>query len=98
MRVLKPWIDRGQIKIVSDTWAKDWSPSEAYAHMSEAIESTKGDLVCRLLLEKKKAGGAIQALEEHKLAGNVLGSGQDAELAAIIRILDCTQTITVYKP
>jgi len=44
------------------------------------------------------AGGAIQALEEHKLAGKVLVSGQDADLAAIIRILDGTQTMTIYKP
>src|SRR4029077_19103914 len=41
---------------------------------------------------------AIQALEEHKLAGKVFVSGQDADLAAIIRILDGTQTMTVYKP
>ena len=41
---------------------------------------------------------AIQALEEHKLAGKVLVSGQDADLAAIIRILSGTQTMTVYKP
>ena len=98
MRVLKPWIDRGQIKIVSDTWAKDWSPSEAYAHMSEAIESTKGDIAAVVASNDGTAGGAIQALEEHKLAGKVLVSGQDADLAAIIRILDGTQTMTVYKP
>jgi len=41
---------------------------------------------------------SIQALEEHKLAGKVFVSGQDADLAAIIRILDGTQTMTVYKP
>jgi hypothetical protein len=44
MLVLKPLVARGDIKIVSDTWSKDWEPSEAYAHMSAAIESTKGDM------------------------------------------------------
>jgi D-xylose transport system substrate-binding protein len=44
------------------------------------------------------AGGAVQALEEHHLAGKVLVSGQDADLAAIIRILQGTQAMTVYKP
>src|SRR6266478_9507185 len=44
MRVLKPMVDRGDIKIASDTWTKDWDPSEAYAHMSAAIESTNGDI------------------------------------------------------
>jgi D-xylose transport system substrate-binding protein len=98
MRVLKPMVDRGDIKIVSDTWTKDWDPSEAYAHMSAAIESTKGDIAAVVASNDGTAGGAIQALEEHKLAGKVLVSGQDADLAAIIRILDGTQTMTVYKP
>jgi D-xylose transport system substrate-binding protein len=98
MRVLKPFVDRGDIKIVSDTWSKDWDPSEAYAHMTEAIESTKGEIAAVVASNDGTAGGAIQALEDHKLAGKVLVSGQDADLAAIIRVLDGTQTMTVYKP
>jgi D-xylose transport system substrate-binding protein len=98
MRVLKPLVDGGNIKIVSDTWTKDWDPAEAYAHMSAAIESTKGDIAAVVASNDGTAGGVIQALEEHKLAGKVLVSGQDADLAAIIRILDGTQTMTVYKP
>lgn len=98
MRVLKPFVDRGDIKIVSDTWTKDWDPAEAYAHMAAAIESTKGDITAVVASNDGTAGGVVQALEEHKLAGKVLVSGQDADLAAIIRILDGTQTMTVYKP
>ena len=44
------------------------------------------------------AGGAIQALGEQKLAGKVLVTGQDADLAACQRIVAGTQTMTVYKP
>ena len=66
--------------------------------MSAAIESTKGDIAAVVASNDGTAGGAIQALEEHKLAGKVLVSGQDADLAAIIRILDGTQTMTIYKP
>ena len=98
MQVLKPLVARGDIKIVSDTWSKDWDPSEAYAHMSAAIDSTKGDIAAVVASNDGTAGGAIQALDDHKLAGKVLVSGQDADLAAIIRILDGTQTMTVYKP
>jgi D-xylose transport system substrate-binding protein len=98
LRVLKPLVDRGEIKIVSDGWAKDWDPAEAYALMSKAIDSTKGDVTAVIASNDGTAGGAIQALEEHKLAGKVLVSGQDADLAAIIRILIGTQTMTVYKP
>jgi len=44
------------------------------------------------------AGGVIQALAAQGLAGKVPVSGQDAELAAIKRIVEGTQTMTVYKP
>ncbi len=98
IRVLKAFVDRGDLKIVSDGWAKDWDPAEAYAIMSKAIDSTNGDITAVVASNDGTAGGAIQALEEHKLAGKVLVSGQDADLAAIIRILDGTQTMTVYKP
>ncbi|HKW56072.1 MAG TPA: substrate-binding domain-containing protein [Candidatus Acidoferrum sp.] len=98
MRVLQPLLNRKEIKIVADSWAKDWSPAEAYAAMSQAIDSAKGDIAAVVASNDGTAGGAIQALREHNLAGKVLVSGQDADLAAIIRILDGTQTMTVYKP
>jgi len=98
IKVLKPFVERGDIKMAGDFWAKDWNPSEAYAHMSEVIESTKGDITAVVASNDGTAGGAIQALEDHKLAGRVLVSGQDADLAAIIRILDGKQAMTVYKP
>jgi D-xylose transport system substrate-binding protein len=44
------------------------------------------------------AGGAIQALAEQKLAGKVVVSGQDADLAGCQRIVAGTQSMTVYKP
>jgi D-xylose transport system substrate-binding protein len=98
LKVLKPAVDRGEIKIVADAWAKDWNPSEAYASMAQAIQTAKGNITAVIASNDGTAGGAIQALEEHKLAGKVFVSGQDADLAAIIRILDGTQTMTVYKP
>ena len=98
MRVLQPLIAAKKIKIVGDFWAKDWNPAEAYAAMSQAIASSGGDLIAVVASNDGTAGGAIQALQEHHLAGKVLVSGQDADLAAIIRILDGTQSMTVYKP
>ena len=40
----------------------------------------------------------MQALGEQNLAGKVFVSGQDAELAALQRIVAGTQSMTVYKP
>jgi D-xylose transport system substrate-binding protein len=66
--------------------------------MSQAIDSSKGSIAAVVASNDGTAGGAVQALQDHQLAGKVLVSGQDADLAAIIRILDGTQTMTVYKP
>ena len=44
------------------------------------------------------AGGAIAALKAENLTGQVAVSGQDAELSACQRIVEGTQTLTIYKP
>ena len=98
MEILKPYIDRGDIKLVADTWSKDWSRSEAYVHMVEAIEKAHGDITAVVASTDGLADGSIQALQENKLAGKVLVTGQDADLGGVIRILDGTQTMTIYKP
>src|SRR5262249_38631023 len=98
LKVLQPLIDKGDIKLVAEVWAKDWLPIEAYAHTIEAIEAYQGRITAIVASDDGTAGGAIQALRDHGLAGKVYVSGQDADLAAIIRILDGTQTMTVYKP
>ena len=98
MRVLKPYIDRGDIKILADAYTKDWLASEAYLFTLKAIDSSNGKIAAVLASNDALAGGAIQALREHNLAGKVPVSGQDADLASVICIAQGTQTMTVYKP
>ncbi|PYX48559.1 MAG: D-xylose transporter subunit XylF [Acidobacteria bacterium] len=98
MNILQPYIDRGDIKVTADGYTKDWMPSEAYVHMLEAIDASQGNIAAVLASNDGMAVGAIQALREHNLAGKVLVSGQDADLASVICIAQGTQTMTVYKP
>jgi len=98
LKVLKPFMDRGDIHVVAEVWSKDWSPVEAYAGTAPAIDAAHGDIAAVLAANDGTAGGAIQALEERKLAGKIPVSGLDADLAAIIRILNGTQSMTIYKP
>jgi len=97
-KVLKPYLDRGEIKLISECYTKDWLPSEAYLSMLKAIDSSKGSIAAVLASNDGLAGGAIQALREHGLAGKVFVSGQDADLAAVISIAQGEQTMTAYKP
>jgi D-xylose transport system substrate-binding protein len=98
MIVLQPAIDRGDIKIVADQWAREWLASEALKHTENALTQTKNDIVAVVASNDGVAGGAVQALGEQSLAGKVFVSGQDAELAALQRIVGGTQSMTVYKP
>jgi D-xylose transport system substrate-binding protein len=98
INVLQPYIDRGDIKVIADAYTRDWLPSEAYLFTLKAIDSTDGKIAAVLASNDGLAGGAIQALREHNLAGKVPVSGQDADLAAVICIAQGTQTMTVYKP
>ena len=98
MKVLRPYIDRGDIKVIADSYTNEWLPTEAYLHTLQAIESSKGNIAAVLASNDGMAAGAIQALREHNLAGKVLVSGQDADLAAVICIAQGVQTMTVYKP
>lgn len=98
MNILKPAIDRGDIKIVADQWARDWLASEALRHTENALTQAHNNVVAVVVSNDGTAGGAIQALEEQKLAGKVLVSGQDADLAGLQRIIAGTQSMTVYKP
>ena len=96
-QVLQPYIDRGDIKIVGDQWAKDWLPVEALKIMENTLTRMGNKVDAVLASNDGMAGGAIQALAEQNLAGKVLVTGQDADLAACQRIVEGTQSMTIYK-
>ena len=98
MNILKPVVDRGDIKIVADQYAKEWKASEALNIVENALTQTGNNVVAVVAANDGTAGGAVQALEEQKLTGKVFVSGQDAELAACQRIVEGKQSMTVYKP
>jgi D-xylose transport system substrate-binding protein len=98
MEILKPAIDRGDIKVVADPWARDWLASEAMKHAENALSRNKDNIVAFVAPNDGTAGGVISALKAQKLGGKVTVTGQDAELAACQRIVEGSQSMTVYKP
>jgi len=98
LKVLQPLVDKGDIKIVGKQWVKDWSGSEAMSIVENALTANGNKIDAVVASNDGTAGGAIQALAAQKLAGKVLVSGQDADLAAVRRVLGGTQAMTVYKP
>lgn len=98
MKVLQPHIDSGKVKVVGDQWVDSWLAEKALQIMENALTANKNNIDAVVASNDATAGGAIQALSAQGLAGKVAISGQDADLAAIKRIVDGSQTMTVYKP
>ncbi|AFU19751.1 D-xylose ABC transporter substrate-binding protein [Actinobacillus suis] len=98
MKVLQPHIDSGKIKVVGDQWVDSWLAEKALQIMENALTANKNNIDAVVASNDATAGGAIQALSAQGLAGKVAISGQDADIAGIKRIIDGSQTMTVYKP
>jgi D-xylose transport system substrate-binding protein len=97
-KVLKPSIDKGDIKIVQDQYTPDWKPENAMKNVENALTQSGDKVDCVVASNDGTAGGAISALEKKGLAGKVVVTGQDAEKAALQRIAEGKQSMTVYKP
>jgi len=98
MNVLKPAIDRGDIKIISDQYAREWKAEEALRITEDALTKTGNNIQAIVASNDGTAGGAVSALEAAGIAGKVLVTGQDAQKDAVQRIVKGTQTMTIYKP
>lgn len=98
LKILKPAIDRGDVKIVGQQWVPEWSAATALRITEDALTANNNKIDAIVASNDGTAGGAIQALAAQKMAGKVPVSGQDADLAAVKRLIAGTQTMTVYKP
>lgn len=98
MNKLKAAVDSGDVKIISDQFAKEWKAEEAQRLTEDALTKTKNDIQAIVASNDGTAGGAISALDVAGLTGKVLVTGQDAQLDAVQRIAKGTQTMTIYKP
>jgi D-xylose transport system substrate-binding protein len=97
MQVLQPAVDKGQIKIVTKQYAREWLASEALRIMEDALTKNNNDIQAVVASNDGTAGGAISAIPP-QLVGRILVTGQDASLDAVQRIVQGQQTMTIYKP
>ncbi|PPA69360.1 sugar ABC transporter substrate-binding protein [Jeotgalibacillus proteolyticus] len=95
--VLKPYIESGEITVVFNQWTKDWLPQYAKENMEAALQANNDDIDAVIAGNDATAGGAIDALQANGLAGKIPVAGQDADLLGVRRIVEGTQTVTMYK-
>ncbi|MEV5430290.1 substrate-binding domain-containing protein [Streptomyces sp. NPDC052701] len=88
----------GKVKIGKEYDTKEWSPDNANANMEAAISALgKGKIDGVYSANDGMAGGIITALKAAGI-GDIPVTGQDAELAAVQRIIAGEQFMSVYKP
>lgn len=97
MSQIQPLVDRGDVKIVMDQWIQDWQPTVAMNLMQNALTANKNAIDAVLAPNDNTAGGVIQALAQVGLAGKIPVTGQDAEVTGAKRIVQGTQSITIFK-
>src|SRR5205085_11306878 len=87
----------GKVTIAKEYDTPDWSPDKAQNEMQQALTALGNKVDGVLAANDGTGGGAIAAMKAAGLKPLPPVTGQDAELAAIKRILAGEQYMTVYK-
>ncbi len=91
-------IDGSSLKVGKEYDTPDWSPDKAQQEMEQAITALgQGNINGVYAANDGTAGGAISAMKAAGMDPIPPTTGQDAELAAVQRVLQGTQGMTVYK-
>ena len=85
------------IRITYSTFCDNWLAELAFDAVGEGLDQNGGKVDGIMCGNDDLAGQAIRALTEKKMAGTIPVVAQDAELSACQRIVEGTQTMTVYK-
>jgi len=89
-------LENTDISIVYSSYCDNWLAELAFDAVNEGL-AAHPDVDGIMCGNDDLASQAIRALAEHRLAGSIPVAAQDAELAACQRILEGTQTMTVFK-
>jgi D-xylose transport system substrate-binding protein len=90
--------DHGPVAIAAEFDTPDWSPDDAQQEMDQAITRLGADGIDGVYAANDgTAGGAVAALKNAGVDPLPPVTGQDAEIAAVQRILAGEQFMTVYK-
>lgn len=94
-------IDKSGVKVLAEYDNPDWSPENAQQYVTDQLSKYKpSDIQGVYAANDGQAGGVVAALTGGGFKATNLPpiTGQDAELAAIQRIIAGEQSMTIYKP
>lgn len=94
-------IDDSGVEILEEYDNPDWSPENAQSFVTDMLSKYDADEIDGVYAANDgQAGGVVAALTGGGVARDALPpiTGQDAEIAAIQRIVAGEQSMTIYKP
>ena len=94
--VLQDAIDAGDIQIVGEAYTDQWLPANAQRNMEQILTAQANDVDAVVASNDGTAGGVVAALTAQGMEG-IPVSGQDGDHAALNRIAQGTQTVSVWK-
>ena len=94
--VLKPAMDKGDIRIVGEQYTESWAPEVAQKNMEQILTKNDNKVDAVVASNDGTAGGVVAALRAQNMVG-VPVSGQDGDIAALNRVALGEQTVSVWK-
>jgi D-xylose transport system substrate-binding protein len=90
-------IDDSGLQVLAEFSTPDWSPDKAQNWVAGQIAQYGGEIAGVYAANDATAGGAVAALRAAGVHPFPVVTGQDAELAALQRLITGDQYMTVYK-
>ncbi len=94
--ILQPAVDKGDIKIVAETYTVNWDPYTAQTEMAAILSENHNQIDAVIAESDGMAGGAIAALKEVGLDGKVAVAGQGGDTWSLNNVANGTQTLDVW--
>lgn len=94
--VLQEAIDAGDITIVGEAYTDGWLPANAQRNMEQILTAQDNEVDAVVASNDGTAGGVVAALTAQGMQG-IPVSGQDGDHAALNRVAQGTQTVSVWK-
>ncbi len=98
LKYLNPHVKNGSVKIIYETFIERWDPNIAAFEMDKVISLYGKDIDAVIAGYDGMSSAVIEVLKTRGLEGNVVVTGQDAELKSCKDVIAGNQLLTVYHP
>ena len=97
VKSLTPRVASDQVRVLDSLWLQTWRNEEARDAIENAFDRF-GHISAVIAANDLIADAVIRSAAARGIAGELLVSGMDGDLATVQRIAEGTQLMTVYKP